>query len=46
MWFVAEMGISGASVDACKSDGWTALMEASKRGHRDFGEILLDRGVP
>lgn len=39
------VNVTGAKVDACKPDGWTALMEASKRGHTGFGKILLDRGA-
>lgn len=37
--------VSGASVDAAKEDGWTALTIAAEEGHKDIVDLLLDKGL-
>lgn len=35
----------GADLEESNDEGYTPLMEASREGHRDVVELLLDRGA-
>lgn len=43
--FVRELIARGADIQAKDNDDWTALLNASKSGHFDIVQILIEHGA-